>query len=153
MEAAAGNGLAWLYVATHGRSPEQVREALTEAEQAVALAPDDGDIWNTLAWPATERASGTGAGTASERSMRSRGGAASDWVILAMTRRRQGQEREARDWLAKAVAWTRKDAGKDPDIERLLVSEATYLLGEPWSHGAASPSPPAGELPADPFAR
>src|SRR5262249_21951045 len=48
-EAAACNALAWLFVVVPGRSPEQIREAVNLAERAVALAPEDEKIWNTLA--------------------------------------------------------------------------------------------------------
>src|SRR5262249_29672518 len=153
MEAAARNGLAWLLVATPGRSPEQVREAVAEAERAVALVPDEGDSWNILALARYRAGDWKGAGSASERSMRLRGGGnAYDWLTVAMSRWQQGEKQEAHEWFARAIAWAQTSAAQDPEIQR-LASEAAGLLGEPGLLGVGPSPTPSAELPSDPFAR
>ena len=52
-EAAASNNLAWLFCNAPGRSPEQTREAVTLADRAVLLEPNNKTYWNTLALGAT----------------------------------------------------------------------------------------------------
>jgi serine/threonine protein kinase/tetratricopeptide (TPR) repeat protein len=127
-EAAACHGLAWLFVVAPGRSPEQIREAVILAERAVALAPEDGRIWNTLALARYRAGDWPGASSATERSMRlSGGGDASEWLILAMIGWRQGNRAEARRWYDQAAAQMEQQHRPDEDLRRLREEAATLL--------------------------
>jgi len=123
------NGLAWLFAAVPGRSPEQARKAMALAERAVELDPDNGNIWSTLALARYRVGDWPGASSAIERSMRLRGGGhANDWVILAMIRWRQGNRTEARRWYDQASTQNKRQGRSDDDLRRLR-DEASALLG------------------------
>ena len=71
---------------------------------------------------------------------------ASNGFFLAMALWQHGQKDRSRSYFDEAVAWTRKNDPKNPDL-LLFWREAAALLGRP------SPDVPADELPADVFAR
>jgi tetratricopeptide (TPR) repeat protein len=130
-EAAACNGLARLFAGAPGRSPDQVREAVTLAERAVVLDPENGNIWNTLALARYRAGDWPGASSAIERSMRLRGGGdANDWVILAMIRWRQGDRAEARRRYGQATTQIEQQHRTDESLHRLR-EEAAALLEMP----------------------
>ncbi len=128
-EAAARNGLAWLFAAVPGRSSEKTREAVALAERAVELDPNNGSIWNTVALARYRVGDWPGASSAIERSMELRGGGdANDWVILAMIRWRQSDRAEARRWYKQATSQIKGQGSSDGDLLRLR-DEASALLG------------------------
>ncbi len=133
-EAMACNDLAWLFAVAPGRSQEQIRESVTLGERAVALEPQNGGLWNTLALARYRANDWPGADSAIERSMQLRGGGdANDWLILAMIRWHQGDQAEARRRFDQASSQTDRQPSQD-EVLRRLRDEAATLLGISRDH-------------------
>jgi serine/threonine protein kinase/tetratricopeptide (TPR) repeat protein len=129
LEAMTGNYLAWLIVVAPGRSPEQVREAITLAERTVALAPETDYGWGTLSLARYRNGDWLGASSAMERAIKLRGdGDATRWSILAMIHWRQGNQAEARRFYDQATSQLDQQVPPDQDARR-LHDEASALLG------------------------
>jgi serine/threonine protein kinase/WD40 repeat protein/tetratricopeptide (TPR) repeat protein len=127
--AAAHNGLAWLRATCPHARYQDPAQAVRLAEKAVALAPQDGNIWNTLGvahyrtgnWPAAIGALG--------QSMKLRqGGNSYDWFFLAMAHWKQGDKESAQAWYARAVLWMTRQAAQNQELLRFRT-EAADLLG------------------------
>jgi serine/threonine protein kinase/WD40 repeat protein/tetratricopeptide (TPR) repeat protein len=127
--AAAHNGLAWLRATCPDARYLDPAQAVRLAEKAVALAPQDGNIWNTLgvahyrsgAWPAAIGALG--------QSMKLRqGGNSYDWFFLAMAHWKRGDKESAQAWYARAVVWMTRQAAQNQELLRFRT-EAADLLG------------------------
>jgi tetratricopeptide (TPR) repeat protein len=142
--ASAANELARCLTATPGRGDPE--EALRWAREAVALAPDDTNIRNTLG-VALYRA-GRIALAAAELEVnvtRNHRLAGYDWVFLAMCRQRLGQPVSARTALAQATRWRAQASGLRPQE----TAEIGAFLRE--AESVLDGSPP--DLPANVFAR
>jgi tetratricopeptide (TPR) repeat protein len=129
-DAYAHNVFAWA-LATHsnpkGRQPA---EALEHARKAVALAPQDGNLHNTLALAEYRAGHWAESRAASERAIELyKGVDAASWFFLAMALRQQGENERARTFFDKAVAWTRKHAPRDAELLQFW-REAAELLGQ-----------------------
>jgi tetratricopeptide (TPR) repeat protein len=138
------NLTAWVLLTDADPAWRNPKLALQLAEGAVAAAPKDGSIWNTLGVARYRSGDWTSAIQALEKSMRLRsGGIAYDWFFMAMAHWQLGQKDEAHKWYRQAVDWMENNA---PKHERLVVfrAEAAQLLGidVPKPEGTASPNPP-----------
>ena len=105
--------------------------ALELAMEAVRLAPNDGDFWNTLGVAYYRVGNWKEAIVALEKAVElSQGGDPDDWLFLAMAEWRLDNKDKAHNWYDKAVAWMDKNQN-DPNDDwfRLFRSEATGLLG------------------------
>jgi WD40 repeat protein len=123
------NNQAWV-LATHpepkNRDPGR---AVKLAQEAVALAPKDGMIWNTLGAAHYRAGEWKGAIAALLKSMELRnGGNSFDWFILAMSHWKLDQPEEARKWYEPAVAWMDKHQPQNDELRRFRA-EAAQLLG------------------------
>jgi eukaryotic-like serine/threonine-protein kinase len=105
--------------------------ALELSMEAVRLAPNDGDFWNTLGLAYYRVGNWKEAIVALEKAMElSQGGDPGDWFFLAMAHWRLDNKDKARNWYDKAVAWMDKNQNHPlDDVFRLYGSEATGLLG------------------------
>ena len=132
------NDLAWLLARHPGAPPYDPARAVKLAKEAVALAPDNGSYWNTLG-VAHYRTGDWKAGVAAlEKSMQLRsGGDASDWLFLAMARRRLGDPADARRWYDRSLVWIKANAPRDQELLRFRA-EAARLL-EPKEPQAPKP--------------
>jgi serine/threonine-protein kinase len=141
------NQLAWLLLTVADSELRNPAEALELARKAVAMAPNDGNLVNTLAL-AEYRNGNLGASiAASEHSIELRkGGDAYDWFVLALAFARKGEPEAARTWFDKAVAWAREKDRQDPFLPELWT-EAAEALGLP---GPAADPKPAGTPDKDP---
>jgi hypothetical protein len=127
-EAAVRNDLAWLFAVTPGRTPEQVREAVTLAERAIVLDPEHANFWNTLGLARYRANDCPGATSAIERSMRFRGGGdAFAPVILTLIKCRQSDRAEARRWYDEATTQFEQQRRPDDDLRRLREEAASLL--------------------------
>jgi tetratricopeptide (TPR) repeat protein/predicted Ser/Thr protein kinase len=125
------NNLAWLLAKRRGSSADEARQAVELARQAVRIAPERGDLWNTLGVACYRSADWNAARNALERSMSLRsGGDPYDWFFLAMLGNRQGRDEEARKWYDRARAWVQADPTHASNKELSAFSdEAAALLG------------------------
>jgi tetratricopeptide (TPR) repeat protein len=146
--ASARNNLGWL-LAKKGE-PTLAAEALEDARKAVALDPKNGGWQNTLALAEYRAGHFAEAIAAAERSIEliRPGVDASNWFFLAMAHARRGEADRARGFFDWAVAWTRKNAPKNPELLQFW-REAAALLGRPGPD-AAQPAR-LSDLPADVF--
>jgi tetratricopeptide (TPR) repeat protein len=125
------NGLAWILALSRDRPARDYEEALVHARKCVALTPNDGSLFNTLALAEYRVHHWDESIAAARRSITLRnGGSAYDWFILAMAHAQKAEKDEARKWFDKAAAWTKE---KDPKNAELLQfwKEAADLLGLP----------------------
>ncbi len=142
--ASAANDLARCLTATPGHGDPA--EALRWARQAVALAPDDTNIRNTLG-VALYRA-GSIALAAAELEVnvtRNHRLAGYDWVFLAMCRQRLGQPTSARAALAQASRWRAQARG--------LSSQEAVEIGAFLREAQSVVDGSLLELPLNVFAR
>jgi tetratricopeptide (TPR) repeat protein len=129
--AQAHNALAWALAVFPDRPPREYDEAVEHARGAVALAPKEGGIHNTLGLAEYRCGRWDAAIAAAEQSMTlQQGGSALDWFILAMAHARKGDKDEAIRWFDKAVVSTKKKAADDVEL-RQFWTEAANLLGRP----------------------
>jgi tetratricopeptide (TPR) repeat protein len=124
------NNLAWL-LATHPdpklRDPTRAVEL---GKKAVQLAPKQGYIWNTLGVACYRAGAWKDAIAALTQSMKlARGGTPTDWLFLAMTHQKLGQEEEARRWYDRAVERMDRNRPANPEELRRFRSEAEEVLG------------------------
>jgi tetratricopeptide (TPR) repeat protein len=120
----------------------QPAEAVALARRALALAPNEGRIWNTLGVASYRAGDWPAAVKALRRSMELRGGGdAADWFFLAMCEQRLGDGAKARAEYARAARWLEEHW---PPGEGLLRArqEAARLLGLPEPR---LPGAPAGQ--------
>jgi hypothetical protein len=136
--AQALNNLSWLLSTCEDVRIWRPSESVSYAARAVALAPDQGNYWNTLGVAHYRSANWDQAINALNRSMelRSEGhGDAYDWYFLAMIHAKQGQTVEALDWYQKAATWSHAAGEGDQELYRFQVEAAEQL-------GVEKPSPP-----------
>ena len=130
--ASAANALAWCLVVIPGRGDAAL--AVHWARQAVALAPDDTNVRNTLG-VALYRAGSIALAAAEleDNAARNTSSVGYDWVFLAMCRQRLGQPDAAQDALVQAQRWRAQSKSLTPDevVEfRGFLQEAHALLDQ-----------------------
>jgi tetratricopeptide (TPR) repeat protein len=122
------NDLAWLLATCPEPKFRDPQRAVECATKAIALAPKDGFIWNTLGAARYRAGNWKAAIEALDKSRELRnGGDAFDFFFLSMAHWQQGSKDEARKWYAKSVEWMDQNA-KDNDELRRFRSEAEELL-------------------------
>jgi tetratricopeptide (TPR) repeat protein len=120
--------LAWLLATTDDPDWRLERRALELSKEAVQLAPNDGDFWNTLGMAYYRVGNWKEALAALETAMAlSGGGDGLDWLILAMVQWHLGNKEEARRRYDQAIPWLEEN-GTDRTFRR-LQAEAAELLG------------------------
>jgi tetratricopeptide (TPR) repeat protein len=113
------------------RNPSRAAEL---AKQAVELAPNEGNYWNTLGVAHYRGGDGKAAIAALEKSMGLRkGGDSLDWFFLAMAHWQLGDKVQARKWYDQAVAWMEKNQPNHRGLRRFRA-EAGVLLGITEKH-------------------
>jgi tetratricopeptide (TPR) repeat protein len=126
-------------------APER-SEALEHARRATALSPNDGALCATLALAEYRAGHWAESVVAAKRSVASTKGVdAANGFVLAMALWRQGSKDPSRSSFDQAVAWTRKNDPKRPDL-LMLWREAAHLLGQP------GPDAPPADRPENPSA-
>jgi superkiller protein 3 len=134
------NELAWFLLTVPEARLRKEGEALDLARKAVALAPNDANLVNTLALAEYRTGNLDTCIAASDRATRLRqGGNANDWFVLAMAHAQKGETETARTWFDKAAAWAHEKAPRDADL-RALWSEAAELLGRQGPIANETPS-------------
>jgi tetratricopeptide (TPR) repeat protein len=130
------NALAWLLATCPDKKRQDPKRAVDLARKAVRLAPKDGNLWNTLGMAHYRAGDWKAAIAAIEKSMeKSKGGIASDWLVLAMAHEKLGNRDEARKRYDQAVQWLEKDGpmlAKSPQVAdelRRFRAEAEETLG------------------------
>jgi tetratricopeptide (TPR) repeat protein len=137
------NQLAWILATAPDPQHRDPRRAVELAKQAVELAPQNGQIWNTLGVATFRAGEWPPAVDALQRSIELRdGGDASDWFFLAMAHWQLENTDEARAWYDKAIQWMDKNAPRNEELQQFR-QEATELLG-------IKASPPAVDSGAEP---
>jgi len=123
------NNFAWLMVIQPMPPVGDAKQGLEFAKLAVAKAPENGELWNTLGvahyragnWPDTVNALNQ------SRTLR-RGGDSYDFFFLAMAHWQSGDKDQAQDWYKKAMAALPKN--KNPELAR-VHDEAKKLIDTP----------------------
>jgi serine/threonine protein kinase len=126
------------------RDPAQ---AVSLAEEAVALQPGNGALRNTLGIARYRAGDLKGAADALDESMKLSGGDPNDWLFLALIAARQGDREQARKWYDRSLGWMdRNPTLLNPDLFRYRKEVCAAL-------GIADPGPPkplGGKPPAAP---
>ena len=123
------NLLAWALATRIDPGARQPQAALDLAKQAVAGAPADANLWNTLGVAQFRAGDWQAAIDALNKSMELRNyGDGIDWFFLAMAHWKLDNKDEARKWYEKALEWMEKTA---PGYEQLIRfrGEAEELMG------------------------
>jgi eukaryotic-like serine/threonine-protein kinase len=99
------NNFAWLMVIQPKAPVGDAKQGLEFAKLAVAKAPENGELWNTLgvAHYRAENWSDSVNALNQSRTLR-RGGDSYDFFFLAMAHWKSGDKDQARDWYKKAIA-------------------------------------------------
>jgi tetratricopeptide (TPR) repeat protein len=123
------NDFAWLLATCTDLSVRDPGEAVRLAKKAVALAPTEGNFWNTLGVAQYRAKDWKAAIAALDKSMKLRqGGDSSDWFFLAMASWQLGEKEQARKWYHQAVQWMDKNQPQNEELRRFRA-EAAALLG------------------------
>jgi len=123
------NNLAWLLATCPDAKFRDPGRAVELAKKAVALAPKEGNHWNTLGVAHYRAGDWKAAIAALTKSMDARkGGDSFDWFFLAMAHWQQGDQEKARTWYDRAVGWMDKNQPKNEELRRFRA-EAGELLG------------------------
>jgi tetratricopeptide (TPR) repeat protein len=125
----AHNNLAWLLATCHDTHFRDADQAVRLATKAVELAPNVGNLWNTLGVANYRAGKWKTAIGALEKSMALRkGGDSADWFFLGMAHWQLNEKKKARAWYDKAVQWMEKHQPKNEQLRRFRA-EAAKLLG------------------------
>jgi eukaryotic-like serine/threonine-protein kinase len=120
------NNFAWLMVIGPKPPVGDAKQALEFAKLAVAKAPENGGLWNTLGVAQYRAGNWTDAVDALNQSRTLRkGGDSYDFFFLAMAHWQSGDKEQARDWYKKATAALPKN--KNPELAR-VQEEAKKLV-------------------------
>jgi tetratricopeptide (TPR) repeat protein len=122
------NDWAWYLAAAADPKHRNGPRAVELARKATALAPGNGDIWNTLGVAHYRAGEWQSAISALEKSVALHKAAdPSDSFFLAMANWQLGNKVEARAWYDKAVAWMDQNKSTD-ELLRRFREETTELL-------------------------
>jgi tetratricopeptide (TPR) repeat protein len=122
------NNQAW-NLATHAEP--KIRDpgrAVKLAQEAVELAPKEGNYWNTLGVAHYRNGDWKEAVAALTKSTELQRENAYDAFFLAMSHWKLHQKKEARKWYDRAVAWLDKNQPQNEELRRFRA-EAAVLLG------------------------
>jgi hypothetical protein len=123
------NRLAWILVMCPLMELRDPPQAVSLAQQAVALAPDEADYWNTLG-VAQYRAGDCAQATETLRKSMGigKGGEPCDWFFMAMIEWQRGDKAQARSWYEKGDRWMQTKPPRSDDWFRCR-EEAAKMLG------------------------
>jgi tetratricopeptide (TPR) repeat protein len=128
------NGLAWKVVVKKDSDAEDVACAVEMAGKAAELAPNDGNIWNTLGIARYRAGDFKQAVADLQKSTQLRnGGSSFDLFFLAMVHWQLGNKTEARNWYDQAVRWMEKNQPTNEELSRFRTEAAELLLITPSS--------------------
>lgn len=139
--AAALNNLAWVLATCPAERFRDPPRAVTLAEQAVTLAPNNASYRNTLGVARYRTNDWKGAADSILKSINLlKGGHRVDWYFMAMSHWRMGQKDSARRWFAHAQQRMFQSVALDEEVVRFRA-EAAALLGLPekWTGGPPTP--------------
>ncbi len=140
--AAAHNNLARLLATSSDPRVCDPRKAVAHGLKAVELKPDDGRHWNTLGAAHYRNADWKSAVEALTKATQlTDGGAASDWLFLAMACWRLGDKDQARTWYDKAVTWMDRNGPQDQGLHRYRARVAALLGIKEPPRGKDTPDP------------
>jgi tetratricopeptide (TPR) repeat protein len=123
------NYVAWLRATSPDPEIRDVARAVKLAKEAVRLAPQQGDYWNTLGVALCRAGEWKDALDAFEKSLElCDGGDAYDWFFIAMAQWQLGRKDEARRWYDRAVAWVEENKKADDEELSRFRTEAAALL-------------------------
>jgi tetratricopeptide (TPR) repeat protein len=131
------NALAWLLVICADPQFRDPQQAVASAKKAVQLAPQDGNLWNTLGVALYRAGQFAEAITALERSFRAQTAQndACDLFFLAMCHHRLGDVAKARECRERAANWFQKHKSQltADGIRELseFQAEADAVVGKP----------------------
>jgi WD40 repeat protein len=127
-DAVAHNNLAWLLATCPDVKFRDPARAVELAKKAAALAPQEGNFWNTLGTAHYRAENWKDAVESLEKSMEFRnGGDGFDWFFLAMAHWQLGDKEMARSWHGWAAEWMDKNARENEELRRFR-REAEELL-------------------------
>ncbi len=134
------NEYAWFLATCSDASLRRPDLAVELARKGVKSSPPrNGTIQNTLGVAYYRAGDWKASVEALSQSMKWRaGGDANDWIFLAMSHWRMGEEDQARTWYDKAVAGIKAAPSTNEELQRFWA-EAAALLGVP---GPVAPSKP-----------
>jgi len=137
------NNYAWFLANCPDARHSDPRLAVTLAEQAVSLVPDEGTFWNTLGAAYYRAGRWNEAVEALHRSSELFGDAGTGFnaVFLAMAHWQLGQHEEADRQYDRAVDWMRANDIAEEELVR-FCREAAQLLGRKEAGFAGSNGPP-----------
>jgi tetratricopeptide (TPR) repeat protein/serine/threonine protein kinase len=122
------NNWAWTLATSPDPNSRDPKRAVELAKEAVQIAPQERNFWNTLGAAQYRAGDWKAARSALEKSMElHQGGDAFDWFFLAMTHWKLANKDEARNWYDKGVEWMEKNARADEELRRFR-SEGEELL-------------------------
>jgi tetratricopeptide (TPR) repeat protein len=135
------NSLAWILATCPEVRRRDPRRAVEMARNAVTLAANRGEYWNTLGVALYYAGDWKGAITALNQSVAIQGTNSWDGYFLAMARWKSGEREEARRLFDEAVRWMEKKEPNDDDLLRFRAEAAQLLgIGEPVrSEGKIAP--------------
>jgi len=124
------NYVAWDLIMFPERANADMQRALRSAEEAVSLAPDEGNYYNTLGVARYRTGDWKGAIEALRTSMELGhwAGLSFDAFFLAMAHWQLGETEQAQEWFDRAVQWMDENKPDDPELLRFRA-EAVELLG------------------------
>ncbi len=126
-DAGALNVLAWVLATTMDARVRDPEQASLLARRSIEIT-EDSSTWNTLGLARYYAGDLEGSVEALRRSVTLQGeGNVVDWLFLAMSQMRLGNEGEARLWYARAVGWMSNHSPGDPEIQRFRA-EADALF-------------------------
>lgn len=147
-QALAANNLAWLLLTWPDPDRWDPPTALNLARDAVRLAPEEGNYWNTLGVALFRTGANEEASEALNRSCQLRdGGDSVDWFFQAMIAQATGHTERARTLFDQSVAWRLQQRPRDPELWQ-IHAEAAKVLGQPVPDPvslSAEPHPPIPE--------
>jgi serine/threonine protein kinase/tetratricopeptide (TPR) repeat protein len=125
----AANLLAWYLVECPLTTLREPARAVASATEAVSLAPHEANYWNTLGVALYRSGKWSQAASALAESVRLHGGGTvCDWIFLAMSCKRQGEESQSRHWQKQVDDWLAHTPVPGDDVDR-YVAEMRALLG------------------------
>ena len=123
----ANNDLAWSLVNTPSDPWFDATKGLALARKAVELEPNTWAFLNTLGVAAYRARDWETATQVLQQSITFTGGGAHDLFFLAMSYWQQGNKKDAREFYARAVAWTEKNKPRDAELKRFRAEAAALI--------------------------
>jgi serine/threonine protein kinase/tetratricopeptide (TPR) repeat protein len=102
--------------------------ALSLAERATTLGPEQSDNWSALGIAHYRNKNWQKARDAFQKSIQLKnGGACADWLFLAMTCRHLGDYAQALNWMNQALAWKDHHRPLTDELDRFFTEAETHL--------------------------